>query len=159
MELHNSLSEIKKRRELVAVLHARSYTESEIAKDLKKMGYSVDQSTVSRDLKAIKEEITQQFIFDLARFDLAYYYKSCLDIIDQVKREAWRIYNSIDEKDSSIPIRDKLAPLSLIKECSVDGYKLLSEGPAIMAVKALEDRLDRLEENAHQEEESNTCHR
>jgi DNA-binding transcriptional ArsR family regulator len=152
LELHNSLSEIKKRRELVAVLHARSYTESEIAKDLKKMGYSVDQSTVSRDLKAIKEEITQQFIFDLARFDLAYYYKSCLDIIDQVKREAWRIYNSIDEKDSSIPIRDKLAPLSLIKECSVDRYKLLSEGPAIMAVRALEERLDNIERNLQQEE-------
>ena len=62
--------------------------ESEIATDLKKMGYLVDRSTVSRDLKAIKEDIAQQFIFDLARFDLAYYYKSCLDVIDQVKREA-----------------------------------------------------------------------
>ena len=152
MELHNSQSEIKKRREVVAVLHARSMTETEIAKDLRKMGYSVDQATISRDLKSIKEEIAQQFIFDLARFDLAYYYKSCLDVIDQVKREAWRIYNSIDEKDSSIPIRDKLAPLSLIKECSVDRYKLLAEGPSIMAVRALEDRLDTIERNLQQEE-------
>jgi hypothetical protein len=152
LELHNSPSEIKKRRDLVAVLHARSMTETEIANDLKKMGYSVDQATISRDLKSIKEEIAQQFIFDLARFDLAYYYKSCLDVIDEVKREAWSIYNSIDEKDSSIPIRDKLAPLSLIKECSADRYKLLAEGPSIMAVRALEERLDDIERNLQQEE-------
>ena len=41
-------------------------TESEIAQELK-----VNQSTISRDIKALKE-LSQQFIYDLAKSDLAY---------------------------------------------------------------------------------------
>nr|MDQ3852791.1 hypothetical protein [Thermoproteota archaeon] len=59
MELHNTRSEVKKRRDLVAALHARSISETDIEKALKKMGYPVDQSTVSRDLKSIREEMAQ----------------------------------------------------------------------------------------------------
>ncbi len=44
-------------------------TETEIAEQL-----DVDQSTISRDVKALKE-MSQRFVFDLARSDLAYYYK------------------------------------------------------------------------------------
>lgn len=138
MRSHNS--EVSTRREQVALLHARSFTEEEIACEL-----GCDQSTVSRDLKVIKEEVAQQFIFDLARFDLAYYYKGCLDVIDQVKRECWHIYNKT--KDDTTPIRDRLAALSLIKECSESQFKLLAEGPSIMAVRALEERLDNVEQN------------
>ncbi len=39
LELHNSPTEIKKRRDLVAALHARSMTETQIASALKKSGY------------------------------------------------------------------------------------------------------------------------
>jgi arginine repressor len=41
-------------------------TESEIAQELK-----VNQSTISRDIKALKE-LSQQLIYDLAKSDLAY---------------------------------------------------------------------------------------
>jgi IS30 family transposase len=47
-------------------------TESEIAQEL-----NVDQSTISRDIKALKE-LSQQFIYDLANSDLAYYYKQSI---------------------------------------------------------------------------------
>jgi IS30 family transposase len=47
-------------------------TESEIAQEL-----NVDQSTISRDIKALKE-LSQQFIYDLAKSDLAYYYKQSI---------------------------------------------------------------------------------
>ena len=40
---------------------AQSMTESEIAQEL-----NVDQSTISRDIKALKE-LSQQFVFDLAK--------------------------------------------------------------------------------------------
>jgi DNA-binding transcriptional ArsR family regulator len=146
LELHNSQSEIKKRRDLVAVLHARSMTETEIAKQI-----GVDQSVVSRDLKAIKEDIAQDFVCGLARFDLAYYYKNCLDTIEQIKREGWSLYNENREKPE-VSIRDKLAPLTLIKDCAVDRYRLLAEGPAIMAVKTLENRLNSIERNIEQKE-------
>jgi IS30 family transposase len=60
---------IEERRRKVASLLAQSMTETEIAEEL-----NVDQSTISRDVKALKE-MSQQFVFDLAKSDLAYYYK------------------------------------------------------------------------------------
>jgi IS30 family transposase len=66
---------------------AQSMTETEIAEQL-----SVDQSTISRDVKALKE-MSQQFVFNLAKSDLAYYYKQSIDGIGEAKKEAWRIYN------------------------------------------------------------------
>jgi predicted DNA-binding transcriptional regulator YafY len=42
-------------------------TENEMAQEL-----GVDQSTISRDIKALKE-LSQQFVFNLAKSDLAYY--------------------------------------------------------------------------------------
>jgi IS30 family transposase len=59
---------IEERRRQVASLLAQSITESEIAKKL-----NVDQSTISRDIKALKQ-MSQQFVFDLAKSDLAYQY-------------------------------------------------------------------------------------
>jgi IS30 family transposase len=49
-------------------------SETEIAKEL-----GVDQSTISRDIKILKE-LSQRFVYDLAKSDLAYYYKQCIDI-------------------------------------------------------------------------------
>jgi predicted transcriptional regulator len=58
-------------------------TETEIAGELK-----VDQSTISRDVKALKE-LSQLFVFDLTKSGLAYYYKQCIDGIEEVRRKGW----------------------------------------------------------------------
>jgi arginine repressor len=55
--------------------------EIEIAHELK-----VDQSTISRDIKVLKE-LSQRFVFDLAKSDLAYYYKQCINGIEEVRRK------------------------------------------------------------------------
>jgi transcriptional antiterminator len=115
-------------------LLAQSLTETEIAQELK-----VDQSTISRDVKALKE-ISQQFVYDLAKSDLAYYYKQSIDGIEEAKREAWRIYN-----DNNISVKEKLSALKLIVESNEARFKLLSEGPSILAVKSLEERLNKIE--------------
>jgi IS30 family transposase len=52
-------------------------TETEIAKEL-----GVDQSTISRDIKVLKE-LSQRFVYDLAKSDLAYYYKQCTTVLKQ----------------------------------------------------------------------------
>ena len=57
---------IEEWRRKVASLLAQSMTESEIAQEL-----NVDQSTISRDVKALKQ-LSQQFVYDLAKSDLAY---------------------------------------------------------------------------------------
>ncbi len=73
---------IEERRTKVASMLAQSMTETEIAEEL-----NVDQSTISRDVKALKQ-MSQQFVFDLAKSDLAYYYKQCINGIEEVRRKA-----------------------------------------------------------------------
>ncbi|CAN5115740.1 hypothetical protein BH18THE2_BH18THE2_13830 [soil metagenome] len=90
---------IEERRRKVASLLAQSMTEEEIANEL-----NVDQSTISRDIKVLKQ-MSQQFVYDLAKSDLAYCYKQCIDGIEEVKRKAWEAYRS---NDSSLKPRDKL---------------------------------------------------
>jgi IS30 family transposase len=89
--------QIEQRRRMVASLLAQSMTESEIAQKL-----NVDQSTLSRDIKALKEQ-SQQFVYDLAKSDLAFYYKQCIDGIEQVARKVWEMLRnnpSVIEKDN-----------------------------------------------------------
>jgi hypothetical protein len=126
---------IEERRRRVASLLAQSLTETEIAQEL-----NVDQSTISRDIKAFKE-LSQQFVYDLAKSDLAYYYKQCIDGIEEAKREAWRIYHH----NNDFSVKEKLAALNLIVESNEARFKLLSQGHTILAVKALEERLNKIE--------------
>lgn len=114
---------------------ARSMTETQIAQEL-----AVDQSTISRDVRALKQ-MSQRFVYDLAKSDLGYFYKQSLDGIGEAKREAWRIFN-----DPYVPVREKLLALKIIIQSDETRFKLLSEGPGLLAVKSLEDRLSRIED-------------
>ena len=127
---------IEERRKKIATLLAQSMTESEIAEELK-----VDQSTISRDIKALKQ-LSQRFIYDLAKSDLAYYYKQSLDGIEEAKREAWRIYH---HNNNQVSVKEKLSALKLIVESNEARFKLLSEGPSGLAIKSLEERLNKIE--------------
>ena len=144
-------AKIKERREKVAFLHLQSMTETEIANELAALGHPVDQATVSRDLKAIREEVSTQFIYDLARSDLAYYYKYSLDSIEQVRKEAWNIYKNTKDETSNTD-KLKLAALKLIADCSESRFRMLSEGPSIMALKTLDERLANIEQSVQQQE-------
>jgi IS30 family transposase len=126
---------IEERRRRVASLLAQSMTESEIAQQL-----NVDQSTISRDVKALKE-LSQQFVYELAKSDLAYYYKQSIHGIEEAKREAWKIYHN----NNDVSLKEKLSALKLIVESNEARFKLLSEGPSILVVKSLEERLNKIE--------------
>jgi IS30 family transposase len=91
LALHRKI--IEKRGKQVASLLSKSLTEDEIAEQL-----GVDQSTISRDIKVLKSE-SQRFVYDLAKSDLAYYYKQSLDGIEEAKKESWKIYN-----DETVPV-------------------------------------------------------
>jgi hypothetical protein len=112
--------------------------ETEIAQELK-----VDQSTISRDIRALKE-LSQRFVFDLAKSDLAYYYKQCIDGIEEVRRKAWEIFKGQNDNINLTP-RDKLLALKVIKECNEAKFALFKEGPSIMHIKSLEERLENIE--------------
>ena len=126
------------RRRKVATLLAQSMTETEIAQKLK-----VDQSTISRDIKVLKE-ISQRFVFDLAKSDLAYYYKQCIDGIEEVRRKGWEIFKG-QNNNSNLTPKDKLLALKVIRECNEAKFALFKEGPSIMHIKSLEERLQNIE--------------
>jgi len=98
--LNNSNLHIEERRRQVASLLARSMTETEIGKQL-----GISQPTIHRDIEALKEK-SLRFVYDLAKSDLAYYYKQKLDSLDEAKREAWKIFNKEDT-----PNKEKLLAL------------------------------------------------
>ena len=81
----------------------------------------------------------------MAKSDLAYYYKQSIDGIEEAKKESWKIYN-----DQTVPIREKLLALKLIIQSDETRFKLQSEGPSLLAIKSLEDRLNRIERMGEQ---------
>jgi DNA-binding transcriptional ArsR family regulator len=130
---------IEERRRQVASLLAQSITGTEIAQKL-----NVDQSTVSRDIKALKQ-MSQQFVFDLAKSELAYHYQQCINGIEEVRRKAWELIREDEEEQQSLTLRDKLLILKLIKECEEGKFALFKDGPSIMNVKSLEERIHQIE--------------
>jgi IS30 family transposase len=114
-------------------LLAKYVTEEEIAKQL-----GVDQSTISRDIKALKVA-AQKYVYDLAKSDLAYSYKQSIDGLHEVSKEAWKIYND------SVSHKTKLQALKVVKECGETVFNLFAQGPSIMNVKTLEDRVSKIE--------------
>ena len=89
--------------------------------------------------------MSQQFVFDLAKSDLAYYYKQCIDGIEEVRRKTWELLRGNDEKEQQLTLKDKLLALKLIKECDEGKFSLFKYGPSIMNVKSLEERLSKIE--------------
>ena len=86
----------KERRQQVASLLSKSFNEYEIAAQL-----GISQPTVCRDIRALKE-MSQQFVFDLAKSDLAYYFKQSINGIEEANKESWLIF-----QNDSTPIREK----------------------------------------------------
>ncbi len=137
---HNNRFKIEERRRKVASMLAQSMTETEISEQL-----NVNQSTISRDIKSLRE-LSQQFVFDLAKSDLAYYYRQCINGIEEVRRKAWEMLKGDNrEQQPSLTPKDKLLALKLIKECDECKFALFKDGPSIMNVKSLEERLTKIE--------------
>jgi hypothetical protein len=97
--------------------------EPEIAKEL-----DVDQSTISRDISVLRK-LSQQFVYDLAKSNLAFCYVQCLEGIDQVNRRTWELF-----RRESMSIKDKLLALKLVKECNESIFSLIKDGPGITNV-------------------------
>lgn len=140
---HKHRFKIECRRRTVASMLAQSMTESEIAELL-----NVNQSTISRDINVLKQ-LSQRFVYDLAKSDLAFYYKQCLVGIEEVKRRVWEMLNN---KSTVLSTKDKLLALKLIIDCNESKFELFKEGPAILQVKSMEERLSNIEfrENGRQ---------
>jgi uncharacterized protein YerC len=139
MTVHTNKFHLEERRRHVASMLAQSMTEQEIADKL-----GVDRSTISRDTQVLKK-LSQQFVFDLAKSDLAYYYKQCIDGIEEVRRKGWEIFKGQNNNNGNLTPKDKLLALKVIRECNEAKFALFKEGPSIMHIKSLEERLQNIE--------------
>lgn len=136
---HNSDFQIQDRRAKVKVLLAMAKSETEIACDL-----GVDQATISRDKKAINQE-SQRWVYNLAKGDLAYFYRQRMDSLEQAKRKAWEICENTKEESINTD-KVKLLALKLIITADEAAIKLLAEGPAVLTMQNMEARLEEVEQ-------------
>jgi hypothetical protein len=112
----------------------------EIAKEL-----GVDASTVSRDIQYLIAQ-SQNYLNSLAKEALPFMYQTSIEGIKNVLRECWSIYIiDSNNKDKDITWFHKIAALKLAKECDEALFKLTAEGPSVMHLKVLEERLEKIE--------------
>jgi transcriptional antiterminator len=135
----NSQAVIEERRQKVWTCVTRGMKSYEIATEL-----NVDKSTITRDIKYLSGQ-SQNYLNDLARSTVPYMYQKSIDGIAEILKKCWEIYESTD--DRSISWIHKLAALKLAKECNESQFKLLSDSPSVMYLKALEDKLIQIENN------------
>ncbi|MGH9975018.1 MAG: HTH domain-containing protein [Nitrososphaeraceae archaeon] len=129
--------QIKERREDVLVLLTKGVKGYEIAKEL-----GVDASTISRDIQYLISQ-SHNYLNSLAKEALPFMYQTSIEGIRNVLKECWNIYATKSNKE--ITWFHKLAALKLAKECNEALFKLTAEGPSVMYVKLLEERLARIE--------------
>jgi len=128
---------IEERRKEVAQMLAQGHNETEIAQIL-----GVHVSTISRDVKLLKK-LSKRFVFDLAKGDLTYYYKQCIDGMDEIRREAWSLYKYGDwSQGIHLTVKEKIAALRLLKDCDEAKFALLEKGPSMLNVKGMEEKLE-----------------
>jgi transcriptional regulator with XRE-family HTH domain len=125
---------IEDRRRQIVSMSAQSMTQEEMASKL-----GVDRTTVSKDITALNE-MSRQFIYDLAHSDLAHCYKQCIDGVEEAKRQAWELFRS-----GKLTPKDKLAALKLIVECNESSFNLLKDGPTVMNLTELQARVSKFE--------------
>ncbi|HZI70062.1 MAG TPA: hypothetical protein VFD60_02765 [Nitrososphaeraceae archaeon] len=105
----------------------------EIAKVL-----GVDPATVSRDIAYLAAQ-SQNYLSDLAKSTLPFMYQTSIEGIRSVMKECWSIYESTDNNFQ------KLGALKLAKECHEAVFKLVDEGPSVMYLKQLQEKLSQVE--------------
>jgi hypothetical protein len=141
---------IEERRKEVAQMLAQGHSETEIAQIL-----HVHVSTICRDVKVLKE-LSQRFVFDLAKGDLTYYYKQCIDGMDEIRREAWSLYKYGDwSQGVHLTVKEKIAALRLLKECNEAKFALLEKGPSVLNVKGMEEKLENIQSKQISQQSNN----
>lgn len=113
----------------------------------------VDISLVSRDIKVLKAQAIE-FVYDLAKKDLAFFYHQTIADIDHVRGECWKLYHADSDDDNTsffdkgsrkITTKDRLQVFRTILQADIARFELLSRGEMVMCVKAMEERLVNIE--------------
>ncbi len=133
MGINNNRLVIQERRQKIWTLITRGMKGYEIAREL-----NVDSATVSRDIKYLVGQ-SQDYLTSLAKETLPFMYESAIEGVRDVISQAWKIFESTDNNFQ------RLAALKLAKECHESIFKLVDEGPSVMYLKQLQERLVQIE--------------
>jgi IS30 family transposase len=131
MSKHTAAVTSERRQKLWTML-TKGMKAYEIAKEL-----NTDHSTISRDIKYLTSQ-SHNYLNDLAKETLPFMYEQSIAGIGEVLKECWRIYQS---EATSINMYQRLAALKLAKECHESTFQLLDEGPSVLALRQLQERL------------------
>jgi IS30 family transposase len=128
----NTALAINERRQKLWTLLTRGMSAYEIAKEL-----NADHSTISRDIKYLTAQ-SHNYLDGLAKEMLPFMYQTSIEGIRDVIKECYAIY---DSHDPNVNMYQRLGALRLIKDCHESIFKLLDEGPSVLAMRQLQERL------------------
>jgi IS30 family transposase len=132
MPLFFSQPHENERRQKLWTLLTRGMKAYEIAKEL-----NTNESTISRDIKYLTAQ-SQNYLNDLAKSTLPFIYQTSIEGILDIIKECWSIYQSSDQR---INMYQKLAALKLIKECHEARFNLVNNGPSLLALWQLQEKV------------------
>lgn len=102
----------------------------------------VDDATVRHDVAVLKTQAVD-FLYDLCKGDLCFFYRQTILDLDHARHECWKIYNT-DEGDKRVTMRDRLQALRTIIQADQARFELLERGESVLSVKALTDEVREL---------------
>lgn len=129
---------IAERREKVMVLLTKGFKGYQIAKELQ-----VDPSTICRDVHYLSKESNEN-LKSLVKDTLPFMYTTSIEGLRNVQLEAWKVYEN-DGNDTSLTWSNRLKGLEIVKDCHESLFKMVAEGPLLVYLKELEERLDKIE--------------
>lgn len=127
---------INERREKVMMLLTKGFKGYQIASEL-----ITTPSTVTRDIQYLSKE-SSNTLQALVKDSMPFLYHTSIEGLKNILVECWNIYQSDNEDLSYL---HKLNSLKLAKECNESLFKLVAEGPCLVYLKELEERLSRFE--------------
>ena len=127
---------IRQRRLQVAVLFSKRLRLVEIADSL-----GVDIGTVSRDIKALKQE-SRKAVYSLAQDELPFFFSQAMLGVSEVIREAWRVFHESNSE------KTKVRCLDLLAEAEGEYYSMLRGGVGVLNMSQMRGEIESLRQEA-----------
>jgi hypothetical protein len=141
---NNTPKKIRESREKILLLMEKGYNQLDIAKELQ-----ITRMTINRDMHYINE-MTNKGVFEMAKTSFATMYSNCNDGFNEIQKEYWKIYCNVDNDPNITPVV-KLAALKLAAEIHDKEFSMFKDGPTVMDLRRLHEKVDDLKRVAFEE--------
>ena len=122
-----STEQIRERREKISHLLAKGYNQTDIMKELQ-----ITNMIYCRDMKYINEMNDRQ-LYGLAKQSPSETFLECINGLDEVIKECWKIYNN-----PKISINDKVSALKTLSDTNTKKLFMIQNAPEFMQTDTIE---------------------